>query len=530
MDNDIIFTGDLPRSTISGMLRRKEILEIGRGIYAPSTAHTREDVVRRNWLAIAGHLFPGATVTDRSAPRSGPVDGVLYLAHDRRDREVALPGLIISARRGAPPQPGDIEMPGGLHFASRARGIAENAVPSRSRGGRPPRRLTRHELGDWIDRLCQHGGEKELNSVRDQVRLMAAVLGTSPDAVAEIDEMIGAALGTKDAKDLPKSLQARRYGLPYDQARARLFDQLVTALRGSAPQSLQARQGNIYLPFYEAYFSNFIEGTEFTVDEALRIVYDHDVPVGREGDAHDIVGTYLVVNDHDEMTRLASTPQEFIDLIRSRHAVVMAGRPDKHPGELKTRANQAGATQFVDPDLVKGTLVEGYRRLADLDTAWERSVLTMFVVSEVHPFDDGNGRTARIMMNAELEAAGDMRTIIPTVFREDYLGALRRLSRSDDPSVLVKALRYANDFTSRIDFSDLDKARQELRAANAFEPPETGNRLVLPSRSLFDSPPPPVDLGAAPGATPVSDVFVRPYRRKDGTPVSAHKRRAPQRP
>ena len=408
--------------------------------------------------------------------------------------------------------------------------MAENAVPSDSRNGRPPRRLARSELGDWIDRLCQHGGEKELNSARDQVRQLAGVLGVPPEAVVDIDEMIGAALGTKDAKDLPRSLQARRYGLPYDQARARLFDQLATALRGSAPQSLPARQENTYLPFYEAYFSNFIEGIELTVDEALRIVYDHDVPVGREGDAHDIVGTCLVVIDHDEMARLASTSREFIDLIRSRHAAVMAGRPDKRPGELKTMANQAGATQFVDPALVEGTLIEGYRRLADLDTPWERSVFTMFVVSEVHPFDDGNGRTARIMMNAELEAGGTMRTIIPTVFREDYLGALRRLSRSDDPSVIVKALRYANDFTSRIDFSDLDKARQELRAANAFEPPETGNRLVLPSHSLLDGNPPPVDLGAAPGATPGSDVLVRPYERKDGTPVNVHKRRARQRP
>ena len=253
------------------------------------------------------------------------------------------------------------------------------------------------------------------------------------------------------------------------------------------------------------------------------------MPVGRDGDAHDIVGTYLVVNDHDEMTRLASTPQEFLDLVRSRHAAIMAGRLDKHPGELKTRANQAGATQFVDPALVEGTLIEGYRRLADLDTPWERSVLTMFVVSEVHPFDDGNGRTARVMMNAELEAGRNMRTIIPTVFSEDYLGALRRLSCSDDPSVLIKALRYANDFTSRIDFSDLDKARQELEAANAFELPEPGNHLVLPSRTLFDAPLPPVDLGVVPQATPGSAVFVRPYKRKGGTPVSGHKRRARQR-
>ena len=30
----------------------------------------------------------------------------------------------------------------------------------------------------------------------------------------------------------------------------------------------------------------------------------------------------------------------------------------------------------------------------------------MFMMSEVHPFDDGNGRLARLMMNTELVSAG----------------------------------------------------------------------------------------------------------------------------
>lgn len=53
--------------------------------------------------------------------------------------------------------------------------------------------------------------------------------------------------------------------------------------------------------------------------------------------------------------------------------------------------NQAGVTLFVDPALVEGTLREGWRRLAELDTAWERAVNAMLLVSEVHPFTDGNG-------------------------------------------------------------------------------------------------------------------------------------------
>jgi Fic family protein len=40
-----------------------------------------------------------------------------------------------------------------------------------------------------------------------------------------------------------------------------------------------------------------------------------------------------------------------------------------------------------------------------------------FLVSEVHPFLDGNGRLARVMINAELAAARQMRVLIPIVYR-----------------------------------------------------------------------------------------------------------------
>lgn len=71
-------------------------------------------------------------------------------------------------------------------------------------------------------------------------------------------------------------------------------------------------------------------------------------------------------------------------------------------------------------------------------------------------------------MNAELVSAGQSRIIVPTVCRDDYLGALRRLSRQDDGSVLIKALRYGQDYTSQIDYT------------NAFNEPNSEDRLALP--------------------------------------------------
>jgi hypothetical protein len=298
---------------------------------------------------------------------------------------------------------------------------------------------------------------------------------------ADLDNLIGAALGTRSLTGLPRSLRQRALGVPYDAERIERFDVLVAALRSAAPQNHPAAPLEpSSLPFYEAYFSNYIEGTEFTVEEAEGIVYRGIEPPGRPQDAHDVLATFWLVSDLVGMRQLADNSKEFLELLQQRHARIMDARPDKRPGLFKERANQAGTTVFVDPDLVRGTLIEGFSRLDDLDSAWERSVYVKFLVSAVHPFDDGNGRLSRIMMSAELDAGGQSRTIIPTVFRDDYIGALRRLDRADDASVLIDALRFANDWTARIDFTDTANVRAQLEATNAFADDGGAERLRLP--------------------------------------------------
>ena len=159
------------------------------------------------------------------------------------------------------------------------------------------------------------------------------------------------------------------------------------------------------LPFFEAYFSNFIEGTEFAVDEAADIVFKGYIPKARPEDAHDVLGTWRVVSDQNEMSRLPGSSTELIALLKSRHARIMEGRPDKGPGRFKSEPNRAGSTTFVTPELVEGTLAKGFEIYRGLTSPLHRAIFMMFLISEVHPFADGNGRVARIMMNAELVAA-----------------------------------------------------------------------------------------------------------------------------
>lgn len=144
---------------------------------------------------------------------------------------------------------------------------------------------------------------------------------------------------------------------------------------------------------------------------------------------------------------------------------------------------QAGSTVFVAPDLVEGTLLRGFELVRALPDPFQRAVFVMFLVTEVHPFDDSNGRVARIMMNPELVRADRRRIVIPTVFRNDYVSALKALSHNRAPEALIRSLTFAQRYTHAVDFGEWDRALGQLRATNAFVDPieadAAGIRLVL---------------------------------------------------
>jgi hypothetical protein len=87
------------------------------------------------------------------------------------------------------------------------------------------------------------------------------------------------------------------------------------------------------------------------------------------------------------------------------------------------------------------------------------------------------------MMNAELIAAGQRRIIIPSVYRNEYLGGLRRLSNYQEGAAYIRVMDHAQLFCCRIDFVNLAAAEASLRACHAFEDPADEVNLVLPPAS-----------------------------------------------
>ncbi len=475
---------------VSRAVKAGKLRKLASRLYTRNLDDPPEDIVRRNLWGIVAGYFPGALVADRSALEAAPAaDGSLCLVSER-GRRIELPGVVLRARRGAGPIASDMPFVEGLHLSSRSRAYLENMRPSRARGGRVPKTLRRVEIEERLDRLIRTSGEAAVNALRDDAREIAVELDLEREA-EQLDSLIGTLLGPRRSRLDSPVATARGRGLPYDPDRLELFDRLHRALRNRPPSFRPApprtESGRTTLAFFEAYFSNFVEGTEFLVEEAIRIVFEGEIPGHRPADAHDVAGTWRIVSDVDEMARTPGNPDEFTGLLRGRHRRIMAGRPETLPGEYKEEEeNRAGRTVFVAPDLVRGTLEEGFAFYRSLESSFERAVYMMFLVSEVHPFADGNGRIARVMMNAELVAGGEERIIIPTVFRGNYLAALRALSRTGRPEPLIRVLDYAQRWTRALDWRSLDVAERELERCNAFldsdEAEAEGRRLRMPGQ------------------------------------------------
>lgn len=450
---------------------RGELRKIGSRLYTRNLTEDPERLVRRNWYHLITSYYPDALITDRTALENKPAaDGSVFLISEKGS-ETALPGLTLRPRKGAAAIDSDKPFAGSALLASTPRAYLENMRTSRARGGRVPRTLTREELEQRLDALLRTQGEGALNKLRDDARAIAPSLGLETE-FDELNDLIGAYLGTREAKTESAVGRARAAGQPFDPDRIVLFENLFGALREAipAPRIASAQTGTAIanLAFFEAYFSNFIEGTEFSVGEAREIVFEGAIPAERPEDAHDVLGTFRIVSDMQDMSILPANAEELDALLRRRHATLMQARPDKHPGSYKTKVNQAGSTVFVAPELVNGTLERGFEFYRALEEPFQRAVFMMMLVSEVHPFADGNGRTARIMMNAELVAGGQERIIIPTAYRTDYLGALKAFSKNGQTAPLIRMLDVAQSYTGMIDWSDFERARTMLDETNAF--------------------------------------------------------------
>ncbi|HVC68137.1 MAG TPA: Fic family protein [Acidimicrobiales bacterium] len=382
--------------------------------------------------------------------------------------------------------PGDMPLPHGLSLSGPARSLIENVD---LRGRRPTFRAGTAAVEDQIDALARSGGVTGIQRSIDQLDVIAGSF--DPSATQTVRTRLLAVLGSPSGGPLgitSSRLGARLAGQPFDQQRLELIEGLVEVLEARAPRPVAMigpAEAWAWLPFFESYFSNFIEGTEFGVEEARRIAVEGEVPADRPADAHDVAATYRLAADPVDQLRTPRSGEQLVEMLAYRHRVLMAARPQKRPGEFKVKPNYAGGYQFVLPELVEGTLVRGFDLVDVVTDPLGRAVAMMALVAECHPFDDGNGRVARLTSNAELSVAGQVRIVIPTVYRNNYLAALSGMSGgAGKGQALVAVLEYAQRWVAAVDWRDYQRSLETLTACNALIDPGVaevnGQRLVMP--------------------------------------------------
>jgi Fic family protein len=181
------------------------------------------------------------------------------------------------------------------------------------------------------------------------------------------------------------------------------------------------------------------------------------------------LGLYRAYGVADEWAKAEMRPREFE--LRGLHSLVMPSLATA--GKYKTAPNEIGGSEHVPTS--PWDSAEAMRELSEWfesgtgDAALDATVVHAWL-THIHPFDDGNGRMARLLANLALVQAHYPPLLLrSTSDREPYLDAL---AASDDGDILplydlfVSSLRRAVRVMERPDYVE-SKIRDELLATTA---------------------------------------------------------------
>jgi Fic family protein len=199
-------------------------------------------------------------------------------------------------------------------------------------------------------------------------------------------------------------------------------------LSGGALRQLQ-RSYDIEL----TYTSNAIEGNTLTLRETAEVI-EHGITVGGKKlkDHLEAVDHYDALLWMREIAALTTPIGE--NTVRELHRRIVARSEPDIAGIYSPHRRRIAGSPVVFPNPLKITdLMRNFGR--DLETAPptpEAAFALHFRLTAIHPFSDGNGRTARLLMNLLLLRGGYPPIAVRPEDRKTYLDALEHASLTDD--------------------------------------------------------------------------------------------------
>lgn len=186
--------------------------------------------------------------------------------------------------------------------------------------------------------------------------------------------------------------------------------------------------------------SNALEGNSLTETET-KVVIEDGITIGGKPlrDHYEAIGH---AEAFDHLQKLVKKPAVAERDILTLHRLFYHRIDPANAGRYRKQNVIVTGTEtvFPAPSELKGlmaTFVADMPRLKAEKHPIEYSALLHNRLVTIHPFTDGNGRAARLLMNLALLQAGYPVTIIPPVMRADYLTAIRLGDTGDNQPFLA---------------------------------------------------------------------------------------------
>ncbi len=174
--------------------------------------------------------------------------------------------------------------------------------------------------------------------------------------------------------------------------------------------------------------SNSVEGIDVSDDDAIAAI-DREDPANTDRETWQAVIGYREAMDYILQRRRSPALRLSEDVLLAVHFMICQSDPKANPGQYRSgwvgvRNSRSGELvhEGVDRDrlepLVRDLLT--YVNSAKVESVLLRAAMTHLNLALLHPFSDGNGRTARCIQTAVLMSEGLVAPIFSSI--EEYIG------------------------------------------------------------------------------------------------------------
>ncbi|MDR3112954.1 MAG: Fic family protein [Endomicrobium sp.] len=175
------------------------------------------------------------------------------------------------------------------------------------------------------------------------------------------------------------------------------------------------------------YASNALEGNSLTESET-KVIIEDGLTVG--GKSVKEINEALGHSDaYSLLEKLAKNSEISENDILELHRTFYYRIDETNAGKYRTRQVLISGADFLPPKFqdIRAIMTEFIAKTPQ----WKKELHPVFYcaklheqIASIHPFIDGNGRTARLIMNLALLQDGYPIVIIPPILRSDYISAI----------------------------------------------------------------------------------------------------------